>query len=371
MRVLHVITGLAAGGAEQQLRLLLRHQNAMTEVAALTNLGSLSRAIRSDGTVVHDLDMRGNTDVAVLPRLARLIRTGHFDVVHTHLYRACVYGRLAARLAGVPHVVATEHSLGDQHIEGRRISSSIRALYLATERLGATTIAVSAAVAERLAAWGVPASRIDQIPNGIEVSRYLFDPARRACTRAQLDIAPGRFVVGAVGRLVPGKRMELMLRALHRLPCVTAVIVGDGPERAALTALATQLEIDAVFPGESTEVPAMLSAMDLLVAPSAEETFGLAVVEALAAGLPVLYAASPALDELPAGSAPGARRLPPDPDAIRDALVTAVQHGPFRRPPPPALDRFDMAHVAARIDAVYRRVSASRRRPFDSVHLGR
>jgi glycosyltransferase involved in cell wall biosynthesis len=312
--------------------------------------------------------MRGNTDVAALPKLVRLIRAGHFDVVHTHLYRACVYGRLAARLAGVPYVVATEHSLGDQHIEGRMISPSIRALYLATERLGATTIAVSAAVAQRLAAWGVPASRIDLIPNGIEVSRYLFDPARRARMRARLDIAPGRFVVGAVGRLVRGKRIDLMVRALHHLPGVTAVIVGEGPELPALTALAAELEIDAVFAGESTEMPAMLSAMDLLVAPSAEETFGLAIVEALAAGLPVLYAASPALDELPAGSAPGAHRLPPDPDAIRDAVAAAVQQGPIRRPPPPALNRFDMARVAERVDAVYRRVSARQKTtvPFRS-----
>jgi glycosyltransferase involved in cell wall biosynthesis len=189
--------------------------------------------------------------------------------------------------------------------------------------------------------------------------------------RAQLDIAPGRFVVGAVGRLVSGKRMDLMLRALHHLPGVTAVIVGEGPERPALTALAAELEIDAVFPGESTEVPAMLSAMDLLVASSAEETFGLAIVEALAAGLPVLYAASPALDELPSGSAPGAHRLPPDPDAIRAAIATAVQQGPLRRPPPPALDRFDMARVAERIDAVYRRVSAGRKTTIRFRSIGR
>ena len=126
-----------------------------------------------------------------------------------------------------------------------------------------------------------------------------------------------------------------------------------------------------VFPGESTDVPALLSMMDVLVAPSAEETFGLAIVEALAAGLPVLYSACPALDELPLGSVPGAQRLPADPDAIRDALAAAVRQGPLRRPAPPALDRFDMARVAARIDAVYRRVGAPERQPVDFPSLGR
>jgi glycosyltransferase involved in cell wall biosynthesis len=358
MRVLHIITGLAAGGAEQQLRLLLRHQDATTEVAALTNLGSMARAIRAGGTVVHDLRMRGNTDLAALPRLIRLIRRGRFDTVHTHLYRACVYGRVAARLAGVPNVVATEHSLGDQHIEGRHISPSIRALYLGTERLGATTIAVSSAVAERLATWGVPTSRIDLVPNGLEIGGYRFDPARCASMRAQLGIAPGRFVVGSVGRLVPGKRTDLVLRAVHRQPAVTAVIVGDGPERAALAALAAELQVHALFTGESADVPAFLSMMDLLVAPSAEETFGLTIIEALAAGLPVLYGACPALDDLPPGSTPGAHQLPRNPDGIRDAVTSAISRGPVRRPPPAALDRYDMARIAAQIDTVYRRVSA-------------
>jgi glycosyltransferase involved in cell wall biosynthesis len=240
MRVLHVITGLAAGGAEQQLHLLLRHEPARAEVAALTNLGQVAQAIRRDGTLVHDLGMRRNTDLAALPRLARLIRAGRFDVVHTHLYRACVYGRLAARLAGVPHVVATEHSLGESSIEGRRLSSGVRGLYLATERssgvrglylaterLGRTTIAVSTAVARRLRACGVPASRIETIPNGIDRHRYRFDPARRARLRARLGIGPEQFVVGAVGRLVSEKRTDEVLRAVCGHPDAT-VLVGGG-----------------------------------------------------------------------------------------------------------------------------------------------
>jgi glycosyltransferase involved in cell wall biosynthesis len=360
MRVLHIITGLAAGGAEQQLRLLLRHQKAWAEVAALTNLGSVARAIEADGTVVHDAGMRGNTDISVLPRLVRLIRAGRFDVVHTHLYRACVYGRIAARLAGVRRVVATEHSLGDRQIEGRPISPGIRGLYLATERLGVTTIAVSAPVARRLTAWGVPAARIELIPNGVEVGAYRFDAVRRAQLRARLGIAPERLVVGSVGRLVPGKRMDLMLRAVSGQPGVTAMIVGAGPERTALAALAAELDVDAVFTGESADVPGLLCVMDVLVSPSAEETFGLAIVEALAAGLPVLYAACPALDCLPTGSVPDAHRLSPEPDAIRRAITRARREGPSRRPVPPALARFDMAHVAERVDRVYQGTSTMR-----------
>jgi glycosyltransferase involved in cell wall biosynthesis len=357
VRVLHIITGLAAGGAEQQLRLLLRHQRVTAEVAVLTNPGSVARAIRAEGTPVHDISMRGNTDVVALPRLVRLIRAGRFDLVHTHLYRACVYGRVAARLAGVRHIVATEHSLGDRHIEGRRLSAGIRRLYLGAERLGNATIAVSSTVVRRLVAWGVPSSRVDLVPNGIDTDRFRFDPVRRAEVRASLGIPPERFVVGSVGRLVPGKRIDRTLRAVHGQREVTALVVGDGPERRPLARLAGELRVDAHFTGEAADVPGLLSAMDLLVAPSAEETFGLGVLEALAAGLPVRYVTCPALDELPAGSVPGARRLPAGSDAFERAVAAAVRDGAHRLPPSPALDRYDIADVAARTDAVYQRVS--------------
>jgi hypothetical protein len=131
LKVLHIITGLGIGGAEQQLRLLLPHMDRVrSSVVTLTNPGPVADALRADGVPVAHLGMRGNRDLSALPRLTRLIRRGAFDVVHTHLYRACLYGRVAARLAGVRTVVATEHSLGAAQIEGRPLSAGARALYL-------------------------------------------------------------------------------------------------------------------------------------------------------------------------------------------------------------------------------------------------
>jgi len=367
MRVLHVITGLASGGAEQQLRLLLRHSRAEAEVATLTNPGLVARAIRDEGTVVHELAMAGNTDFTVLPRLVKLIRGGAYDVVHTHLYRACVYGRVAARLAfprrraGAPAIVATEHSLGSEHIEGRPLTSFARHLYLATERLGSVTIAVSATVGLRLLLWGVPTERIVVIGNGIEPESYRFDPTARERTRTALGIPPDRFVVGSVGRLVPGKRVDRVLRALPF--DATALIVGGGPEAPGLVALARELDVEAVFTGETAGVTDLLSAMDLLVFASAEETFGVAVVEALAAGLPVLYAACPAVDNLPdelRNGMPSVRRLATDLSDLRPALAAAARTGAHRTPVPDAVAHYDIATQAARVDELYARLS---RRP--------
>lgn len=154
MRALHIITGLGAGGAEQQLRLLVRHLPGSHDVLTLTNPGQVADGLRRDGVRVAHLGMAGNRDTRALPRLVRFIRDGHYDLVHTHLYRACLYGRVAARMAGVRAVVATEHSLGQDQIEGRPLTTGVRTLYLAGERLGRATIAVSPAVAERLRRWG-------------------------------------------------------------------------------------------------------------------------------------------------------------------------------------------------------------------------
>ncbi|RRR70414.1 glycosyltransferase, partial [Streptomyces sp. RP5T] len=231
MRALHIITGLGVGGAEQQLRLLLRHLPADCEVVTLTNPGAVADGLAADGVRVTHLGMAGNRDLAALPRLARLIRRGGYDLVHTHLYRACVYGRLAARLAGVRAVVATEHSLGDSQMEGRRLTPGVRALYLASERLGHATVAVSPTVADRLRRWGVPAPRIEVVPNGIDLARFRFDPARRLRTRQRLGLPETAYVVGGIGRLTAAKRFDVLIHALARLPeNYWLLLVGGGPE---------------------------------------------------------------------------------------------------------------------------------------------
>jgi glycosyltransferase involved in cell wall biosynthesis len=361
-RVLHVITGLAAGGAEQQLRLLVRHLPAAavrSEVATLTNAGSVAAAIRADGTRVVDLCMRGNRDLTVLPRLVALIRHGRYDLVHTHLYRACLYGRIAARAAGVP-ALATEHSLGSTQLEGRPLTAGVRGLYRLGERLGAGTVAVSEPVADRLRAWGVRPGRVAVVPNGIEPAGFRFDAGLRDRTRAALGLAPGDRVVGAVGRLAPGKRFDVLVRAVAGLDA-TLLVVGAGPELPALQALAADAGIAhrVRFTGEVGDVRPLLCAMDVLAAPSAQETFGLAVLEALAAGLPVRYASCPALEALPADAAPRARRVHPDEDSLRRSLAAALdQAGP--REPPPAVDHYRIDRLAGRLAELYQQVREGR-----------
>jgi glycosyltransferase involved in cell wall biosynthesis len=363
MKALHVITGLGVGGAEQQLRLLLRHLPVDCDVVTLTNPGSVADGLADDGVRVFHLGMTGNRDLSALPRLVKIIRSGGYDLVHTHLYRACVYGRIAARLAGVKAVVATEHSLGDSQMEGRALSTGVRALYLASERLGSATVAVSPTVADRLRRWGVPGPRIEIVPNGIDVDRFRFDPVLRERTRRRLGLPEGAYVVGGVGRLTAGKRFDVLVRALAELPDdYWLLLVGGGPEESVLRRAAQRAGVSdrVLLTGErptsglpGADLPSLTAAMDALASPCAEEAFGLAVVEALAAGLPVLYVSCPAIEDLPPGAALGARRVQGGAESFARALVKVRAEGPRPRTAPEAAHHYCITRSAAQLMDVY------------------
>lgn len=367
-RVLQVITGLASGGAETQLRSLLRHSRHRSDVVCLYNPGAVADQLRADGVRVIDLGMRSNRDVTAVARLARLMRRGRYDVVHTHLYRGCVYGRLAARLARVPRVVATEHSLQDGQLEGRTATRGVRLLYRATEVLGDVTIAVSAAVEADLRSWGVRPERIVRIPNGLDLDALAFSTETRSRTRAALGLSGTDRVIGGVGRLHPGKQFDHLLEAcapLVRDGC-TLLLVGEGPSRSALEARADELGVAGrvVFAGEQPAQP-LLAAMDVLASPSPYETFGLAILEALANGLPVVYRRCPALDELP-DAVPRAIRVGRATDDLREGLHAALA-GPTSRKCPPQVRAYDVRRVSAAVDAVYRGAASDPSRTADDA----
>jgi glycosyltransferase involved in cell wall biosynthesis len=371
MKVLHVITGLAAGGAENQLELLLRHTRHRAEVAVLRNPGSVGRRIAESGITVYELGMRSNSQVSVIFRLARIMREGHYDTVHVHLYRACVFGRPAARLARVPLVVTTEHSLGEKQIEGRPKSPFVRRLYLATDFFSEATIAVSDETKRFLVEWGIPREKIRVIPNGLDLARFGYSPADRKLLREQLGIPPEDFVMGSVGRLHRLKRFDLLIEAAAPLLSqgkTWLLLVGEGDERPRLEKLAREAGVAdrTIFAGERADVSRLLSVMDLFASPSEEETFGLAILEAAASGLPVVAVRCPALDGLrlpglvgiPAGDSTRLRRI-----LLDEALDERDRDNGFEERAGLLEGRYDIRNVAAAIDDLYEALRDGRRGP--------
>jgi glycosyltransferase involved in cell wall biosynthesis len=362
-----MITGLGVGGAELQLRSILQHTRHESEVVTLYNPGPVADMIRADGGRVLNLQMRSNTELPALLRLHRLIRQGGYDVVHAHLYRSQIYGRPAAWLARTPVVVSTEHSIGETHLERRRMTVGVRALYLATERLSDATIAVSATVGDRLQKWGVRRGRMTLIPNGVDLDRVSFDHGARARIRAEFGIGADNYVIGVLGRLDPNKRFDMVIEAAAPLlgpgrpggpgAPTKVLIVGKGAEDAHLREVAQACGVadHVIFAGERHDVAAMLSAIDVFVASSRQETFGLSVLEALANGAPVLYTTCPALDGLDVDRA---RQVPATVAGMRMALEAERLAGPRERVAVEAIrDVYGIEAVTARIDDLYEQLA--------------
>ena len=308
--------------------------------------------------------MTRNTQLGALLRLRSIIADGRYDVVHTHLYRAQIYAHPAARLARTPVVVTTEHSIGETHIERRKMTAGVRGLYLASELFSDATIAVSEVVKDRLIGWGVPATKITLIPNGLEAERLAFDPALRERAREQFGIGPETYVIGALGRIDENKRVELTIEAAAPIlgERCKILVIGRGDHQAQVEAAASRLGVTdhVIFGGFQPDTAAMMAAFDLYVATSVQETFGLAVLEAMANGLPVVYTVCPALDGIRTSQA---RQVAGTAEGLRAEIRKAVEAGQKPREPDNAVfDRYGMESVARQVDDLYERILARRRR---------
>ncbi len=306
--------------------------------------------------------MRGWRKALAVPRLARRLRELSPDVVHVHLLAAQLWGIPAARLARVPVVVSSEHSLMADSIEGRPLSPWLRRVYLTLERLADHTVAVSATTAERLVAWGVPRGRISVVDNGIDVDGAQPATGDRERVRAELDVprgsdrdrgrrSPGP---GQAGRRDPRGRRARLRSGGHVL-----LVAGAGSLRDALASQARSLGVDAAvrWLGARDDVPAVLAASDVLVSASRDETFGLAVLEAVAGGLPAVFVQCPALEELGALPDGTERADGGGPEASPRGPRPVDARGLGRRPVPPGVrERYDVRATAAALDSLHERL---------------
>jgi glycosyltransferase involved in cell wall biosynthesis len=359
--VLQVITTLTTGGAERQVESIVRHSRFRHRVVALYGGGPVAESLTAAGYDVDVLDLAGWRRLLALPVLVRLIRRVRPDAVQVHLLSGQLWGLPAARIAGVRTVISTEHSLMDDSIENRPLTPALRSLYLALTRLASVVVAVSTTTARRLERWGVPAHRIRVVDNGIEFDALAADRRRRRAVRSELGIPENLEVIGAVGRLEVVKRFPAMLDALAPTldPARRVLLVaGDGPLRHPLEEQARRLGVeDGVhFLGRRSDVGDILSATDVLVSTSRDETFGMAVIEGIAAGLPVVFEECPALDGL-LEERPGVIRIGespgvPEASALREAVDAALGSAAGERLPVPDEVRaaYDITETTKRLD---------------------
>lgn len=381
-RVLHVITRLVVGGAQENTLLTVRGLRALgyeVELAVGSETGPEGSLAIPEGIVAHRIptlvrEIRPLSDVRALWSLYRLMRRG-YHVVHTHTSKAGVLGRVAACWANVPVVVHTPHG-HVYHGYGGRLRSRFfvwveRALARWTDALVALT------ESEKREHLREGVGRPEQwavIPSGVEMERYQRQSALR---RQDVGLPQDAFVVGCVARLVPVKGVEDAIEATAQLRSLSTpvhlVLVGDGPQRPALERLVTALRLQdrAHFFGLRRDVPDLLPLFDVVVLLSRNEGMGRVIVEAQAAGVPVVATRVGGIPDLVVEGITGILVPPADPAALADAIRSlAEDRGAWAR-----MKAAARTHVAQglsadamvrSVDALYRHTwSAGQRTPAE------
>lgn len=321
-------------GGERYVELLARHldRSRFRMEVILPAEGPLSGTLAALAVPVHLIDLGRLIRPWAIRELANLLRRLSPHLLQSHGARSNFYARLAGRLARVPVIVSTVHnSLYDYPV-----SSARKALYLALDRLAAPLSHRILCVAEALARdlverSHIPSEKITVIRNGVDIVR--FNPSKADAGRIRkefgLQTAP---TVGMVGRMTPQKNYPDFLRALALvrtvIPTVRALLVGDGPDRPAIEALATQLDLVQAcrFTGVRDDIPDLLAAMDVVVLASVSEGLPFVVLEALSLGRPVVATTVNGVPELVEDGCTGLLVPPRDPRALAEGMVAILRN---------------------------------------------
>lgn len=289
MRIMLVTTGLKLGGAEQQVVALAREFARIGHAVLIVSLTSGNDIPLPGGVAVEILDMRKTpwSTMRALWRARQLVMQWRPDIVHAHMVHANLFARVLTRVADCPPLICTAHSFregGKARMLAYRLTDGLASLNTHVSNDGrAGMIHAGAASAQRMLV----------VPNGIDVGRFYPDPGLRECTRAEFGIKPAARLIVSVGRLVPEKSQDLLIRAFGIATTGTdtrLLIAGAGPNRDALQAQVEAAELGhrVALLGARSDVPALLNAADLFVLSSDVEGMPLVLAEAFACGCPVV-----------------------------------------------------------------------------------
>lgn len=327
--ILYFITELSTGGAQNALLRLLKgldRESFSPAVACLYNGdGAVAQEIRALGIDVFDAQMRHKADLLALLRLYRHIRRTRPTILHTSLFHANLPGRILGRLAGVLSIICSERTMAMESEWRYRVNRW-------TIGLVDSVVVVSANVRDFcLSHIGLPADKLVVIYNGVDLpnNRLALQEESRAELGLPLDVP----IVGAVSRLDPVKGVDVLLQAFASVEDAHLAIVGDGPERVPLAVLADDLGVSnrIHWAGHRRDVPRLLPAFDLFVQPSLHEGLPNAVLEAMAAGLPVVATAVGGTPEVVDDEVTGFLVPPRDPQALAQGLRALLHNSDLRR----------------------------------------
>jgi glycosyltransferase involved in cell wall biosynthesis len=330
MRVLHVQRAKGIGGSERHLLALLPALTASgvdVRMCVLSARGGdqFVDMLRAAGVETTRLPAGPDLNPVVIARLRSEIRRFRADIVHTHLVPADVHGQLAAKAARVPGVSSVHDTASFYLREPYRTAGRL------VGRLARRRIAISAHVADFLRREGLaPPDRIRVVPYGIDATALQLGEVSRGDYRRALGVGDGDFALGIASRLIPGKGHDVLIPAVAgaaaELGTVKLLVAGDGPERARSEIAADRLCAPGTvrFLGFVPDIGPFMHACDALAFPTQPELsegFGLAALEAMAAGRPVIASAVGSLPEVVDDGVTGLLVAPSSVEAFTSAIL--------------------------------------------------
>ena len=312
----HMFLSLAGG-----LRSLNCHVRLGVFHNAQAGRPALGDAARQQDIETAPFHCQGRWDWSCLQAIRSWLRVTRPDVVHCHGYKADLYGYAAARGLGIP-LVATCHNWTNENRNLKLYAHADRVVLRRFHHVAA----VSANVETCLIGAGVPARKLSVIGNGVPVEAI-------ASAGPSLGALAGesRQLVGAVGRMVESKGFDVLLRAIPRVieeaPGTKFVLVGDGPERERLEAMAAGMGLrqHLVFTGVRGDMPGVYRSLSQFVLPSFNEGMPMSVLEAMAASVPVVATRVGALPELIGDAQAGMLVNPGEPGELAGAILQLLR----------------------------------------------
>lgn len=343
LRVALLATSVEFGGIERVLLNMVQHMDREVELVPVvftrtdTSENSFFDRLRALAIPYETLYVNSIrpylllNPIVNLAQAAGLFRRRRFDLIHSHGYRADVFALALAKWCGLP-VVSTCH--GFVGIDSRlRLYNALDARVL---RFFTRVIAVSGRMKKDLVAHGLDEARVDVITNAVAQVSSTERAGVRRTLRATLGIADDDFVFGYVGRLSEEKGVAHLIQAIARMSGsprrVRAIVVGDGPQRAALEQRARERRVaaDVTFAGFQADTAPWYSAMDAFVLPSLTEGTPMALLEAMASGVPVIASEVGGVPAVVAHGQNGLLVPPADAERLAEAMRRFVSSPALR-----------------------------------------
>jgi glycosyltransferase involved in cell wall biosynthesis len=362
--ICQLLVTLDVGGAEVLAREFALHAHADFRVvfACLDAGGPLVAGLQQAGYLVEVLRRRPGIDLRCAWRVARFCRRQNVRLIHAQLYPSFFYAGVSRLFGRSIPILYTEHGRIEPYRPVRRRILGNRWLLRRCDRV----IAVGQWVREGLISnEGLPADRTEVVCNGIDLSAYDGQSCQRGAVRKELGLRDSDFVIVQVARLVPVKNHRLAIHALRRLvgdrPQVRLLLVGAGPEQPAVQQLVCDLGLQehVLLLGRRHDVPRLLSAADAALLTSVMEGIPLAMIEAMAAGLPCVATRVGGQAEVIADGQTGLLAEPADPESTATQLARLIDNPELRRQMGEAgrkraLDLFDARTMHRSYDRIYR-----------------